>query len=121
MPKFLYTIILFILIFIGIDIHTLLTKRPDSIQNIMLFLISTTIWIFLSISVILFFRNKKKRTEFYNPRLTYRKGLKMSLWVTTGIMGILTLKVFNLLNFITGGLFFIFLLAIHLTNTLNTR
>ncbi len=121
MYKFLYTIIFANLAALGMLIRLVLFNYPNElkIKLIFLFLVGTVL--FLTISITIFFLNKRKTKSFFNPKLTYRKGLKTSLIFSLGITGLLALKIFALLNLLTGSLLFLVFLTGLIAATSNKR
>jgi hypothetical protein len=121
MPKFIYTVILTNLVFLGLTLRTIFFRYPDSTQTKMSFLLFLGFWLFLTLSLILFFFNKKKPTAFLDPKKIYRKGLGRSITVTIGIIGFLALKFFDLLNLLTGGLLLLLFITLFVAITSNKR
>ena len=119
MPKFLYTIIsLEILSLAGVG-WVVITKAPNTDIIIVTVLSLLFIWIGTTTSLILFFANKKRASHYYNPNLIYKKGLKESLIVSLIIVGLLILKVYDILNLFTGTLFLILLISVLSINISN--
>jgi len=112
MPKFLYTIILLeILSLVGVG-WTVMTKEPNTELIILMVLGLFFILVGTTTSLILFLTNKKRASHYYNPNLIYKKGIKASLIVGLIIVGLLTLKVYNILNLFTGTLFLVLLISV---------
>ena len=119
MPKFLYTIILLEILSLAGVWWLVTTKAPDTNLIIVIVLGLFFICIGTTTSLILFFANKKRGSHYYNPNLIYKKGLGTSFIVSLIIVGLLTLKVYNILNLFTGtllSLLLIFVLLIRISN-----
>ena len=113
MPGFLYTVILADLISWGLFTWFIIYVKPDSTRNIIFFLLLFLICLSLLVSIPLYFCFQKKARSFKDERKIYRKSLKWSLFnslVITSFLALRAFKLFNLINVVLLGIFFISLL-----------
>jgi len=112
MPKFMYTIIILTLMFWGIWINRLNNSKPDSTLNILIFLGLLFFSLILSFSIPIYFYLYKKASTFTSLRLIYRRSLKWSLFFSSGIVLLLTLKAFSAMSFVNAGLLIVLYAAV---------
>lgn len=112
MPKFLYTVIFLNIISWGTWAYRLINTKPDSTFNILIFLATffTSLSLTLSLPIYLYFH--KKAPNFTNVRFLYRKSLKWSLFFSSGILLLLTLKAFGVMNTLNAGLLIIIYITV---------
>lgn len=85
----------------------LLGATPDSTKNIFLFLLSFLFALSLTLSFpIYFFLNKKSKTQIRHRQI-YRKSLRVGFVVGAGIVTIMGLKAFDLVNMLNTSLFLV--------------
>lgn len=70
-----------------------------------MFLICVFLALGVTFSFPLFFVFHKKTPGFVDMRVLYRKSLKWGMFLSSGIVGVLILKSFDLLNLLNFGLF----------------
>lgn len=110
MPGFLYTVILADLISWGFWVWFIFNIKPDSTWNIVFFFLLLLICASFLISIPLYFYFQKSTRGFKNDRKVYRKSLKWSLFgsiLITSFLAIRAFKLFNLINIILLGIFFV--------------
>lgn len=105
MPGFLYTIILLSLLGWGLWTKLLLTTRPDSPKNILLFLAVFLLSLGLTLSFPVYIYFYKKAPEFTNTRKIYRKALKLGFFFACGAAAPMAMKAFGVLTLLNAGLF----------------
>lgn len=114
MPNFLYTIILLS----GLSwfgwYKILQNKAPESIFNIIAFLTVLFISLTLSISIPLFFTFAKKSGPFIELKHIYRNAAKWSAFIALGIVGILSLRAFDIADIVGLSIFGVFYLGLFL-------
>jgi len=116
-PKFLYSIILFIC-FLGFLLREIIfSLNPADFYAKPLFLFTLWIETILISSVIYFIASKKRKTEFGYERTIYRKGLRKSQFIGIFVVGFVGLKVYSRLNPLTGVLFVAFMISIKKLNS----
>jgi len=98
MPKFLYTIIVLALILWIWCIRVLSTVPPDSLTNILQFLISFFMALALTLSIPAYFFFYKKAPTFTNLKQLYRRSLKWSVFLAFGFTAVVGLKAFGSLT-----------------------
>ena len=96
MPKFLYTILVFAAL-TWWGLISLLTKNPPEGTTLIL---SVLVLIFITLTATLsipgYFISQSKAPEFTNLRVIYRRSLRVSLVLSSCIVGFLGLRAFAL-------------------------
>ena len=98
MPKFMYTVIITIVVLWGVLYKILTTIPPESTGIIVVFLVLLFLVVTLTISLPTYFVFYKKAPRGANLRDTYRKALKLGGYIGLGTVIFLTLGAANLLN-----------------------
>jgi hypothetical protein len=104
MPKFIYTVILLTLVSWGIWIHRLIKTSPDSTCSILIFLFFLFCSLALTFSIPIYMLFYRKAPTLTNLRPLYRRALKWSVFFSSGIILLLTLKAFDVLSIFNAGL-----------------
>lgn len=120
MPKFLYTIIALAIISWVYWVNLLTQSAPDSRVKIVQFLISLGIALSFTLSLAVFVILIKKSPNFTNMKYLYRKSLKISVTIASGIILYLGLRAYSLAN-ILNTLLLLGIYVIVLSNTLRRR
>ncbi|MBD3365926.1 hypothetical protein GF360_01130 [candidate division WWE3 bacterium] len=122
MPKFLYTILLTNILSWAAFFRIIFTKTPNTTNALFIFLILFGLSTFLTTSVFSYFlKSRQKHGKFHNPRLTYRQGLKFSLILSLGLSTLLGLRLFKILNLLTGSIFLLLFVSVLMVTTSNRR
>lgn len=116
MPKFLYTVILLVVILWGIVYRLVNGFSPESSLIVLLFLVVLFFALALTLSIPVYVVLLKRAPRFTVLREIYRKAIRISLYISFGIILMLILRWLNLFNPITFVLFIAFYLLtfIHL-------
>lgn len=112
MPKFFYSIFVVLSFSWGTFLYLLFNGSAGSYSSIFLFIFSFFIAFGFSLSIPIYLLAKKKKPEFINNNVTYRKSLKIALFVSFGIAGILLLRAFRIVTLLNGGLFLLLYVGI---------
>jgi hypothetical protein len=122
MPKFVYSLGFFNFLTLGGIILLIVNKSPFEKYVLLIFLLLCFIFFFLGISLIFFLLHAKKTPLLLtDSRKVYRKGIRTSLLMSFVITGIIGLKIYALLSFITGFLLIAFGLSILGISAVNRR
>jgi hypothetical protein len=107
MPRFMYTIIFLSCVLWLVTGVWVFMVTPDSITKIFVLLFIIFCAISLSLSVPIFFAEIKRAHHHGLEKPTYRRSLRLSMFIGLFITGTLGLKAFNLVNVINVILFLI--------------
>ncbi len=108
MPKFIYSVYLFMALSWAAVIFVIFNTKPTSTPAIMLFLFFLFFALGFTLSVPTFIGYQKLHPTFTAQRGLYRKGLKWGFYLSFGITGLSLLKAFDLLQVINIVLFVLF-------------
>jgi hypothetical protein len=87
---------------------------PDTTEKILIALLILFFALGLSLAIPLYLRLKKKLPDLANQRVIFRKSIKWSFFLASGLVFIFFAKAFNVLNIANLLLFAIFYYAIYL-------
>lgn len=112
MPKFLYTIIILIVIFWTLLVRQmfLVNPLPEGVQDVnavLMFLLLLFLALNTTFSIPTYFILHKRAPTFSNLRFLYRKSLRWSTFLSFGIVFYLGLVVFKLDTYINTFLFLV--------------
>ncbi|EKE00235.1 MAG: hypothetical protein ACD_22C00072G0018 [uncultured bacterium] len=112
MPAFLYTVALVNIALWGLWARSLFISKPDSLVNILVFLLLFFFALALTIAFPVYFYYFKKAPTLTKLRLIYRKSLKWGLFLSAGVTLLMALRAFQLFNIVTVVLFVILYVAL---------
>jgi hypothetical protein len=112
MPKFMVSIIVFLVILWGALFYVLFMVPPDSYFHISLFFIIFFFAFSLLLSIPLYLWQCKRSKDFVQKNIIYKKALKRGFFGSFMFTGALFLKAFNLLSLLNGGLFMLLCVGI---------
>ena len=114
MPRFFVSIFVLLTFLWGLFIFLLLKTAPISFFNIFLFLIVLFLALGFTFSLPGFFiQRARSREGYFIPKVVYRSSLKWSMFLSFGVIGFLSLRAFDILNLLNGGLFFLLYLTLY--------
>jgi len=108
MPRFFVSVFVLVFILWGVFLYLLLKTAPVSFSSIFIFLVVLFLALGMSLSIPGFFiLRAKSRAGYFIPKEVFRRSLKWSMFVSFGVIGFLSLRAFDILNMLNGGLFFL--------------
>jgi hypothetical protein len=108
MPKFIYSIYLFMVLSWAAVFFMILNTKPESPLPIVLMLLFLFFALGFTFSIPVFIGYKKLHPTFTDQRSLYRKGFKWGFYLAFGVVGIAFLKAFELLQPLNVVLFVLF-------------
>lgn len=104
MSRFLYTNIGIIITSLFLLLYLLINKAPTDKHALVMFICLITIAVshFLTLPIYFLNKRKKKAKELVELKKIYRKAFKRSAFITVLIIGLVVLRINNLLSLITG-------------------
>lgn len=114
MPKFLYTVIIFSVLFWVLGIRQIIYHKPDSFTNIFGFLFFLFWALSGTLSIIFYWIFYLKAPQYSTLKNLYRRGVKYSLFFASGVVALLALKAFGLWTLLNLVLFIILYMAVYM-------
>jgi hypothetical protein len=105
MPKFLYSIVFFLGVSWLATLGMFLFLNPGSYTHIFLFLLGLFFALSFTLSLPIYAVLKRRKPDFTNFKLLYKKAIKAGTFIAFGIVGVLFMRAFKLVNLLNLGLF----------------
>lgn len=112
MPKFIYTILIFVASFWGIFAFVLFNLAPSTWYNIFIFLMFLCAAFSLTLSIPIYIFYYKKAPEFANLRLVYRKSLKWGVFCGCSVCCYLLLRILRVDTVVNVGLLLLLVVSV---------
>lgn len=105
MPKFMRTVVAFALVSWVVVVALVFKSYPDSYLNITAFLVAVYAALDSTLCIPFYFIYRRHLIKFTDQKVLFKMSSKWPAFISFGVVGMLFLRAFHLINLLNAGLF----------------